>query len=113
MFIDEKKGPFNIQNIVNRLIITSIYIVLITLIACAMPFFGDFVALCGAIGFTPLDFVIPSIAYLVVKRPKMLLTWGLNISIIFTYSCVAIMGSIGAIRFIAIDVGTYKIFNNS
>ncbi|MCH84324.1 GABA transporter 1-like [Trifolium medium] len=31
-----------------------------------MPFFGDFVSICGAIGFTPLDFVFPALAYLKV-----------------------------------------------
>ena len=30
------------------------YIVLVTLICCMVPFFGDFAALVGAIGFTPL-----------------------------------------------------------
>jgi amino acid permease len=98
--------------VVSRLIITTIYIVLITLTACALPFFGDFVALCGAIGFTPLDFILPSLAYLVARRPKWVFTWVLNISIIFIYSCVAIMGSIGAVRFISIDVGSYKLFSN-
>ncbi|XP_030929799.1 GABA transporter 1-like [Quercus lobata] len=49
-----------------RLIFTSIYMALITLIAAAVPFFGDFVSICGAIGFTPPDFVFPSVVYLKV-----------------------------------------------
>lgn len=32
----------------------QVYIVLVTLICCMIPFFGDFAALVGAIGFTPL-----------------------------------------------------------
>lgn len=32
----------------------QVYIVLVTLICCMVPFFGDFAALVGAIGFTPL-----------------------------------------------------------
>nr|GMD23678.1 GABA transporter 1-like [Ipomoea batatas]GMD26915.1 GABA transporter 1-like [Ipomoea batatas] len=31
---------------------------LITLVAAAMPSSGDFVSICRAIGFTPLDFVL-------------------------------------------------------
>jgi amino acid permease len=60
--------------------------ILVTLIAAAMPFFGDFVSICGAIGFTPLDFVFPAIAYLkvgnIAKNSKLgLLMKPLNILI--------------------------------
>lgn len=96
-----------------RLFITTTYMAAITLIASALPFFGDFVALCGAFGFTPLDFVIPSISYLVVKRPKNKFIWTINIAIALVYSLVALFGSIGAIRFISIDLQTYKFFSNT
>jgi hypothetical protein len=42
------------HNIIVRFIITLIYVVIITTLSCMLPFFADFVALCGAIGFTPL-----------------------------------------------------------
>ncbi|GAB4830486.1 hypothetical protein Ancab_020197 [Ancistrocladus abbreviatus] len=60
--IRESNG--HIANSLVRLLFTSIYMVLITLIAAAMPFFGDFVSICGAVGFTPLDFIFPAIAFL-------------------------------------------------
>nr|GMD25096.1 GABA transporter 1-like [Ipomoea batatas] len=41
-----------------RLTFISLYMGLITLVAAAMPSSGDFVFICGAIGFTPLDFVL-------------------------------------------------------
>ncbi|KAF7804679.1 GABA transporter 1-like isoform X1 [Senna tora] len=56
-----------------------------------MPFFGDFVSICGAIGFTPLDFVFPALAYL---------------------KAGTVLGCIGAIRFIVEDVKTYKFFHD-
>ncbi|MCO5595261.1 hypothetical protein L7F22_049301 [Adiantum nelumboides] len=95
-----------------RLLVATTYMTLITLVACALPFFGDFVALCGAIGFAPLDFVIPSIAFLVVKKPKLKIIWILNMLIAIFYAFVSIFGSIGAIRFITTDVVTYKLFRD-
>ena len=39
------------------------YCAILTLIGCAMPFFGSFLALCGAIGFTSLDFIMPILLF--------------------------------------------------
>ena len=55
------------HNVLVRLAVTTVYNILMTTIACMLPFFIDFVALVGAIGFTPLDFIVPVILYLKVK----------------------------------------------
>ncbi|XP_027189061.1 GABA transporter 1-like isoform X2 [Cicer arietinum] len=107
--------PLRIQLI--RLLFTSIYMILVTLIAAAMPFFGDFVSICGAIGFTPLDFVFPALAYLkagnIVKNSKLgLLMKPLNILIAIWFSIVAILGCIGAVRSIVEDIKNYKFFHD-
>lgn len=107
--------PF--QNHLIRLIYTSIYMVLITLVAAAMPFFGDFVSICGAVGFTPLDFVFPVLAYLKAgqtlknTRLRHLLLF-LNLAIVAWFSVVAVLGCIGAVRFIVQDIKTYKFFHD-
>lgn len=106
-----------IQNALWRLALTSIYMALITLTAAAMPFFGDFVSICGAIGFTPLDFVFPALGFLKSGRmPKngrlKLLVQIINIAIAIWFSFVAILGCIGAVRFIVIDIKTYKFFHD-
>nr|XP_029119649.1 GABA transporter 1 [Elaeis guineensis] len=106
-----------IQNALWRLALTSIYMALITLTAAAMPFFGDFVSICGAIGFTPLDFVFPALGFLKSGRmPKngrlKLLVQILNTAIVIWFSFVAILGCIGAVRFIVIDIKTYKFFHD-
>ncbi|KAJ6736199.1 hypothetical protein OIU85_018406 [Salix viminalis] len=108
---------FPLKNHLIRLVCTSIYIVLITLIAAAMPFFGDFVSICGAIGFTPLDFVFPAIAYLKSGRmPKntelRISVQILNLAIATWFSVVAVLGCIGAVRFIVEDIKTYKFFHD-
>ena len=52
--MDINQSAMSKRNVIVRFILTLIYIVIITLICCMIPFFADFVALCGAIGFTPL-----------------------------------------------------------
>ncbi|KAJ9695959.1 hypothetical protein PVL29_008293 [Vitis rotundifolia] len=107
--------PF--RNYLIRLLLTSVYMVVITIIAAAMPFFGDFVSICGAVGFTPLDFVFPALAYLKAGRmPKNTRLRRsvqlINVTIAAWFSVVAVVGCIGAIRFIVIDVRTYKFFHD-
>lgn len=100
-----------------RLVYTSIYIGLITLVSSAMPFFGDFVSICGAVGFTPLDFVFPVLAYM--KAGKMptskklrLLLMLVNTAIAVWFSIVAVLGCVGAVRLIIQDTRTYSFFHD-
>ncbi|KAL6968236.1 hypothetical protein U1Q18_034037 [Sarracenia purpurea var. burkii] len=110
-------GRLPLQKQIVRLVFTSIYMVLMTLVAAAMPFFGDFVSICGAIGFTPLDFVFPALAYLKAgKNPgnaktRRLLMF-LNLTIAASFSIVAVLGCVGAVRFIVKDVETYRFFHD-
>lgn len=53
-FMDITQSAMSRRNVIVRFILTLIYIVIITTLCCMLPFFADFVALCGAIGFTPL-----------------------------------------------------------
>ncbi|MBA0699086.1 hypothetical protein Goari_000753 [Gossypium aridum] len=106
-----------LKNGLIRPIFTSIYIVVITLVASAMPFFVDFVSICGAIGFTPLDFIFPVLAFLKAgKMPKNravgISMRILNVGIAAWFSIVAVLGCIGAIRFVVEDVKTYKFFHD-
>ncbi|MBA0632059.1 hypothetical protein Godav_000871 [Gossypium davidsonii] len=106
-----------LKNGLIRPIFTSIYIVVITLVASAMPFFVDFVSICGAIGFTPLDFIFPVLAFLKAgKMPKNravgISMRILNVGIAAWFSIVAVVGCIGAIRFVVEDVKTYKFFHD-
>ncbi|XP_020233343.1 GABA transporter 1 [Cajanus cajan] len=114
---NKSTSHFPLRNRLARLIFTSIYMVLVTLVAAAMPFFGDFVSICGAIGFTPLDFVFPALAYLKAGRTASnfklgLLMRPLNILIATWFSIVAILGCIGAVRFIVEDIKNYKFFHD-
>ncbi|KAH9327074.1 hypothetical protein KI387_007252, partial [Taxus chinensis] len=89
-----KRQTHSPRDYLTRFLCTSFYVVSVSLCAAAMPFFGDFVALCGAVGFTPLDFVLPALAFLKVgRKPKnnvlFILLRILNIVIVVWYSIVA------------------------
>ncbi|KAL5988969.1 hypothetical protein ACLOJK_027071 [Asimina triloba] len=119
-YVEERmafKSGSRLHNVLKRLILTSIYMVLISLVATAMPFFGDFVSICGAVGFTPLDFVFPALAFLEAgklskKTRRRVLVQILNTGIATWFSIVAILGCIGAVRLITKDVKTYKFFHD-
>lgn len=109
----------SLRNKLVRLVCTSMYMALITLVAAAMPFFGDFVSICGAIGFTPLDFVFPAMAYLKARRRRRhqntklyLSLLLLNFAIVAWFSVVAVLGCIGAVKFIVQDVTTFRFFHD-
>ncbi|GLU07692.1 hypothetical protein SLE2022_246400 [Rubroshorea leprosula] len=106
-----------VRNRLVRLFYTSLYIVLITLATAAMPFFVDFVSICGAVGFTPLDFVFPALAFLKAgklprNRALRLLMRLLNFAIAAWFSVVAVLGCVGAVRFIVEDIKTYSFFHD-
>ncbi|KAL7151529.1 hypothetical protein ABFS83_04G037000 [Erythranthe nasuta] len=112
-----KASNKSFKDYIYRLLYTSIYIGLITLVASAMPFFGDFVSICGAIGFTPLDFVFPVLAYIkagkLPRRKKLRLPLLLlNTAIAIWFSIVAVLGCVGAVRFIVLDIRAYKFFHD-
>lgn len=81
-----------------------------TFLAALIPFFTDFVALIGAIGFIPLDFILPLLLWLRVQKPHRWWSWGVNYIIIIFYSIVAIGACVAAIRQIHLNIGSYGIF---
>ncbi|KAL4620653.1 hypothetical protein ACB092_06G170800 [Castanea dentata] len=109
MLSSKATDRFPLRKYLVRLIFTSIYMALITLITAAVPFFGDFVSICGAVGFTALDFVFLSVVYLKVGRmPKdakcRLSMQLLNFAIATWFSVVAVLGCIGAVQYIIEDI---------
>lgn len=108
-FCDVHKSRLSARNLTARFIITLVYNVVITFLAALLPFFGDFVALVGAIGFIPMDFILPIVMWLSVRKPHKWWSWSINIGIVAFYSIVAILACVGAIRQIHIDVGNYQV----
>ncbi|KAI5003716.1 hypothetical protein ZWY2020_030876 [Hordeum vulgare] len=110
---DPKAGQYAARNVVPRLVSRTAAVAFGTTIAAMIPFFGDMNALIGAFGFMPLDFAVPALFYnLTFKPSKKGFVFWLNTAIAVVFSAVAVVASVAAVRQIALDAGTYKLFAN-
>ncbi|KAJ9684800.1 hypothetical protein PVL29_017002 [Vitis rotundifolia] len=112
-FANPKKDPFSLRNTIPRLIFRSLTVVIGTTIAAMLPFFGDIMALFGALGCIPLDFILPMIFYNVSFKPskKSLVFW-INTTIAVVSSALAAVGAVSAVRQMVLDTKTYHLFAN-
>ncbi|KAL4860241.1 GABA transporter 1 [Chlorella vulgaris] len=109
--MDQSKSPMSLRNVLARFAVTTTYCAILTLIGCAMPFFGAFLALCGAIGFTPLDFIMPLYLYNKVHKQKMNKgVWVTHWALIVLYTLVGIVAAIGAVYFIIQFASDFSFF---
>ena len=81
--------------------------------AAMLPFFGDIMALFGAFGCIPLDFILPMIFYNVSFKPskKSLVFW-INTTIAVVSSALAAIGAVSSVRQLVLDAKTYRLFAN-
>ncbi|KAF7128876.1 hypothetical protein RHSIM_Rhsim10G0170200 [Rhododendron simsii] len=112
-FADPKMDEFSIRNVVPRLIFRSLAIVIATLLAAMLPFFGDIMALFGAFGCIPLDFILPMVFYNLTFKPskKSFVFWG-NTSIAVISTVLSLVGAVASVRQIVLDAKTYRLFAN-
>jgi amino acid permease len=98
--------------LVYRLFIRSIYVCIITLIACIMPFFSAFAGLVGAVTYFPLAIYFPFTCYkkvFPVGKTFGLLLWG-----IFGFTLLVALGAtIGSFRTIIVGWSSYQIFGGN
>jgi len=94
-----------------RLVYRSLYVCFTGFLACTIPFFGDLMGFIGALGTGPTTFWLPSVIWLVLKKPGVgnWHFWACWICI-FLGVIVTIVGSIGGLRGIIADASTYKIY---
>ncbi|XP_059434147.1 GABA transporter 1-like [Corylus avellana] len=111
LFADPKKDQFSIRNVVPRLILRSLSVILGTLFAAMLPFFGDIMALFGAFGCIPLDFIFPMVVYNVTFKPSKrgIVFWG-NTLIAVASSALSALGAIASVRQIVLDAKAYRLF---
>ena len=110
---DINQGVFSKRNLIPRLILRTLYIGLCGFFAAMLPFFGDITSVVGAIGFIPLDFILPMLLYNKThKPPRSSLTYLINISIIIVFTGVGIMGSFSSIRKLVLDAYKFKLFSS-
>jgi amino acid permease len=95
-----------------RLVIRSLYSMLMTLLACIMPFFSAFAGLVGAVTYFPLAIYFPFTCYrkvFMVQGNFNRLLWG-----IYGFTLlVAVGATIGSVRTIIVGWSTYQVFGGN
>lgn len=110
---DVNQGIFSKRNLIPRLILRTLYVIVCGFFAAMLPFFGDINGVVGAIGFIPLDFVLPMLLYNMTYKPtKSSAAYWINNSIIVVFSCVGIMGAFSSIRKLVQDAAEFKLFSS-
>jgi len=111
---DVKQGMFSKRNLVPRIILRTIYMLFCGFFAAMLPFFGDINAVVGAIGFIPLDFILPMLLYnMTFKPPRSSLTYWTNVSIMVVFTCAGLLGAFSSIRQLALDASQFKLFSST
>lgn len=81
-------------------------------IASMLPFFGDMMALFGAVGITPLTFILPCIMYMHYMGDDLTVAHKCTCYIISIIGVFAgVIGTISAIRQIVVDSSEYQLFS--
>ncbi|CAJ1976659.1 unnamed protein product [Sphenostylis stenocarpa] len=110
-FGDPKMGQFSMRNVVPRVVLRSLSVAAATVLASMLPFFPDIMALFGAFGCIPLDFILPMVFYNMTFKPsKYTITFWVNTTIAGASSILVVIGGIASIRQIVLDAKTYSLF---
>ncbi|KAL2342690.1 hypothetical protein Fmac_003975 [Flemingia macrophylla] len=110
---DVRQGMFSKRNLIPRIILRTIYMILCGVFAAMLPFFGDINGVVGAIGFIPLDFILPMLLYNMAYKPKKSsLTYWINVSIMVIFTGAGMMGAFSSIRKLVLDAHQFKLFSS-
>ena len=98
----------SIKPVMLRLVVRSIYVVMTTVLACLLPFFGDLMGLIASIGLMPVTFILPPVMWLAVEKRVGMEKW-VNIVIVGGCSVLALLAFIGSTRNIVVDAKNFDI----
>ncbi|CAL1373549.1 unnamed protein product [Linum trigynum] len=102
---DASEGMFAMRNLIPRIILRSLYMGFCGFVAAMLPFFGDISGVVGAIGFIPLDFILPMLLYNLTYRPsKSSVTYWINMAIMVVFTGVGLLGAFSCVRQLVLDV---------
>lgn len=111
---DAAQDRFSRRNLVPRLLLRTLYLAFCALMAAMLPFFGDIVGVVGAIGFIPLDFVLPVLMYnMALAPPRRSPVFLANTVVMVVFAGVGAIGAFATIRKLALDAGKFKLFSNN
>ncbi|CAK9163043.1 unnamed protein product [Ilex paraguariensis] len=110
---DVNQGMFSRRNLIPRIILRTLYMMFCGFFAAMLPFFGDINAVVGAVGFIPLDFVLPMLLYNMTYKPqRSSLAYWINNSIIIIFTAAGLLGSFSSIRKLVLDANKFKLFSS-
>ncbi|XP_042504223.1 probable GABA transporter 2 [Macadamia integrifolia] len=110
---DVNQGMFSKRNLIPRLLLRSLYIMFCGFFAAMLPFFGDINGVVGAIGFIPLDFILPMLLYNMTHKPaRTSFTFWLNVSIMVVFTGAGLLGTFSSVRSLVLDAHRFKLFSS-
>lgn len=110
---DAKQGRFSKRNFIMRFLTRSFFVVMSTLLAAMLPFFVEFSAFMGAVGFTPICLFLPILFYNIIFKPSMKsFTFYINYVIMLVTLVIILLGGISSIHNIIAQATTYRLFAN-
>ncbi|KAI3707099.1 hypothetical protein L6452_25315 [Arctium lappa] len=110
---DVNQGIFSKRNLIPRIILRSLYMIFCGFFAAMLPFFGDINGVVGALGFIPLDFILPMLLYNMTYKPsRSSFTYWINIIIMVVFSGVGLLGSFSSVRKLVLDASKFKLFSD-
>lgn len=89
------------------------YILCITIVAAAFPFFSEIMGFIGAVGLTPLCFVIPVYLYLVAHERSALsrASYWFHVALMLIFTVVGLLATIGSVRSIVLAIQDHLFFS--
>ncbi|KAJ8760753.1 hypothetical protein K2173_018661 [Erythroxylum novogranatense] len=95
-----------------RIVTRSTYVAFTLFIGVSFPFFGDLLGFFGGFGFAPTSYFLPSIMWLVIKKPKRFsISWFINWASICVGVFIMMASTIGGFRNIVADSSTYTFYS--
>lgn len=106
-----KLGSLSFNINLFRLIWRTIFVIVATMVAMAVPFFNEFLALLGGIGFWPLVVFFPIQMHISQKGIQRLsLKWWVLQLLSFVCFLVSAVATVASIRGISKNINEYKLF---
>ncbi|RLN00448.1 putative GABA transporter 2 [Panicum miliaceum] len=111
---DVAHGRFSRRNLVPRVALRTAYVAACALVAAMLPFFGDIVGVVGAVGFIPLDFVLPVVMYnMALAPPRRSPVYLANVAIMAVFTGVGVIGAVASVRKLVLDADKFKLFSDN
>ncbi|KAL6851567.1 hypothetical protein ACP4OV_020500 [Aristida adscensionis] len=110
---DAARGRFSRRNVAPRVALRTAYVAACALVAAMLPFFGEVVAVVGAVGYIPLDVVIPVVMYNRALAPRRRSPVYLaNVAIMVAFVGLGAIGAVASVRKLVLNAGRFKLFSN-